>query len=1094
MPRRKKTDPGQFETQFELPLFDETPEPEPEPEPEPAPEEEAKTAPELPAEPDSEPPKPEHDSVEPIATPETESPVEAAAPLEPATVEPENLPSPEPAPEPRIQDRPPEPPAPEPQATAKPLILKSETQRRRVFLDWKRPLLESAVDFLTDGWEGGTLDLSDRLIVVPTRHASRRLREALAIRASERDGSAVIPPITVTPDFFTSPERLPHAEEIAGRAETLLAWTATLLELPMDQFRSLFPVDPVDRNLSWALKTAADLLRVRQLLGEAGLSFNDAARILGPAEMEPERWRELARLERRAILPIEKAGLIDRQVARRDAAVEGRIPPDLSRITVLATPDPTKLAIDALLRLAWEIPTEIVIYAPKELDALFDSWGRPRTSDWHRQTIDIPDPARSICQGVAPAQQAERAIELIRPHRDPGGTIAIGVPDPEVIPPLEKALASEELGAYDPAGRRLSGHSLFHLLRTLHRLVLSRSFTAFAEMLRCLDASRAIRRFIELETKERPPLTALLSDFDDLQNDHLPDSIDDAARAAKRHFHFNQSIELALHWAADWVSRFERDPFGTALTEFLGEVYQARTFQADKPDDAVFSAIADQINQALDALENPLTDAFSEPLDPGNRFELLFHLLEDESYYLEREPNDVDLQGWLELLWEDAPHLVVTGMNDGKVPEAIIGHAYLPDSARAELGIRNNDSRLARDIYQLKCLIESRRESGGRVDLIFGRVGAGDDPLRPSRLLFYCPDDELPRRVRQSFETPAPDSQPMPWEFSFALRPEPPAEDLSIFSRLYVTAFRSFLACPFRFYLNHGLRMHSVETGKTEMDARDFGNVCHKALQRFALDETARTLSDAEEIRAWFGETLDALFTERYGEQWTVPVLIQRRAAGQRLDWWAEIEAEQRGLGWEIVEAEFPISPRDESRAPFTLGGFTISGSIDRIECHPDKGVRIIDFKTGRRRFTVEENHLARIKRTESPEDFLACAIRENSDGHASHWIDLQLPLYRLATQKDYPAELIHVAYGNLGPTRSDISLDTWDTLDRPTLESARVCAVGVIEAIHERTFWPPAEKVRYDDFAGLFFGDAESAIDPTLFLGEGNPVESTST
>ncbi len=36
------------------------------------------------------------------------------------------------------------------------------------------------------------LDLSDWLIVVPTRHASRRLREALAVHAATKD-AAVLP-------------------------------------------------------------------------------------------------------------------------------------------------------------------------------------------------------------------------------------------------------------------------------------------------------------------------------------------------------------------------------------------------------------------------------------------------------------------------------------------------------------------------------------------------------------------------------------------------------------------------------------------------------------------------------------------------------------------------------------------------------------------------------------------------------------------------------------------------------------------------------------------------------------------------------------
>lgn len=42
----------------------------------------------------------------------------------------------------------------------------------------------------------------------------------------------------------------------------------------------------------------------------------------------------------------------------------------------------------------------------------------------------------------------------------------------------------------------------------------------------------------------------------------------------------------------------------------------------------------------------------------------------------ERPAGALDLLGWLELLWEDAPHLVVAGVNDGNVPEATVGDVF----------------------------------------------------------------------------------------------------------------------------------------------------------------------------------------------------------------------------------------------------------------------------------------------------------------------------------------------------------------------------------------------------------------------------------
>ena len=75
----------------------------------------------------------------------------------------------------------------------------------RHFLGWAQSLVKAAVEHVAAGWGGrGALDLSGLLIIVPTRNASRRLREALAVHAAEQN-SAVLPPRVVTPDFLTSP-------------------------------------------------------------------------------------------------------------------------------------------------------------------------------------------------------------------------------------------------------------------------------------------------------------------------------------------------------------------------------------------------------------------------------------------------------------------------------------------------------------------------------------------------------------------------------------------------------------------------------------------------------------------------------------------------------------------------------------------------------------------------------------------------------------------------------------------------------------------------------------------------------------------------
>ena len=93
-----------------------------------------------------------------------------------------------------------------------------------------------------------------------------------------------------------------------------------------------------------------------------------------------------------------------------------------------------------------------------------------------------------------------------------------------------------------------------------------------------------------------------------------------------------------------------------------------------------------------------------------------------------------------------------------------------------------------------------------------------------------------PRGRFNFFGGEAPASQPLPWTLPWKLQPRPLPDDARIFQRLSVTQFRSYLSCPFRFYLQHGLGMNEIDPEKSEMDARDFGNLVHDALERFARD------------------------------------------------------------------------------------------------------------------------------------------------------------------------------------------------------------------------------------------------------------------
>lgn len=972
----------------------------------------------------------------------------------------------------------------------------------RTFPGWDRSILASVTEYLAAGRQsGGTLDLSDRLVVVPTRNAGRRLRESLALLASETN-DAVIPPLVVTQDFITSVERISDDLPAATRHITRLIWSALLLDINPGNYRCIFPVNPVERDLTWAMKTADELLDVRNLLAESGLDFASAAKQLATAEMEPARWAELASLEELATRRTEKLGYRDECQTRLAAATRGEIPAEVSRIVVAATPDLWPISTTALSRLHNTIPVELLIAAPESNAANYDSWGRPLPEYWLSAEIPIPHPEESIREAATATAQAELACELIGDTKDPAVLVAIGVPDPEVTAPLEQAAILRGWTTYDPAGQPVSRHGIYYLIDHTAALLATESFDAVDRLLRCPDFGKALVRHVSGTTGEKVSITRFITDLDKLAQRCLPDRLDDAIAAAQRSYKNNpnpasstkqnpenpvnpvKTLETGLVWIAEWIRKFQQQPFGSVLSHYLAEIFADRTFSPNEQTHGAFSEVADTILEADDAFA-ATEAAFPKKIAPAERFQLLLELIRERHLYDEREPRDIDLQGWLELLWEDAPHLVVTGMNDHVVPESIIGHAFLPDSARRTLGVPDNDARFARDAYLLTTLLATRSAPGHRTDLVFGRRSDSGDPLRPSRLLFQCSDADLPQRTLQFFGGAPPSQTPLPWQLPWKLRPQQLPDDHRLFQRLSVTQFRSYLTCPFRFYLQHGLRMEEFEADKTEMDSREFGNLIHDTLERFSRDPEASVSTDPTVINASFEREIDAILAQRYGPRLTTPVLVQREAARHRLAWWSKIEAAERAAGWRLFEIEGDMS---EEEQPFAISGMPISGRIDRIEQHEDGRLRVFDFKThsilpsgAYKPKTVRDFHITHIKRTEDPVSFPEWSRLDGAEGKAERWTDLQIPLYLLALTQRYPGREIQAGHVALGPTENEVVLDIWHDLDRELLDSAGACAEGIIAAIRAHRFWPPSERLPWNDpFEELLFSDPEKAVDPT--------------
>jgi len=940
----------------------------------------------------------------------------------------------------------------------------------RVFLGWDAPVTAKAREFLLPQQLSGPVDLERELIVVPTRQAGRRLREALALYCAKQN-AALLSPHVVTPTFFLLSEN--ESANVANQTEVAAVWADVLMRIDLGEYSNFLPTRTPERNFTWAMHTGEMIQKLRETLVDGGYRIADVYRDFGNILQELERWRDMAKLEAAYLARLKELGLQDPcelMIKRSESPV---LPEGIERIIIAAVPDPTPRMLCALEHLSTLVSIVILIHAPESLADCFDNWGRPVAEKWNDTRIDITDAERNIILTGSPVLQSRKVVEIMAEEAGNfgPGDIAIGVPDSGVTTYLAAELMDRGMTTFDPARKSAGGHPLYHLLDTFRALVNDGTYAAFSAFLRHADV------LSYLEIKLNISARWLLEELDNFQNQYMPPGMQDitcrfpreaaARRTQRREF---ARLGKAVTFIQNQVNSFKNDDLDSAVRSLLQTIYEVRMVNPSSPDDEEFRKVAQLVDPILRELAGETIRMLG--IEKEHALELLLQRLKAEYYYPERKGAIIDLEGWLELPWDDAPFLVVTGMNEGFVPDSRLGDVFLPDLLRRQLGLQHDMDRIARDAYLMRGLIESRQRDG-RVCFMVNKTSSTGDPLKPSRLLFHCSDAQLPQRARQLFSDTGDTQDNYPPTVSFLLGASPPADvpagrlDLK---RMSVTRFKDYLACPFRFYLKHVLGMESLGDEKGEMDALDFGSLVHEVLHKMARSDGMWRCENDGRLGEFLCAEAENWVAERFGKLPPLQIKIQLDAAQQRLRAAARVQADLVRKGWEIVASEIRIEAE--------LDGMLIRGQIDRIDRHRETGrIRILDYKTSDRAQSPEEAHLG-----PASEDTVGY-MKVDINGRVKRWTDLQLPLYRmLLPEKEIFQGPIGLGYFNLPKAVNDTGVVIWEDFSDELLESARGCAGSMVKDIQNLRFWPPVSKVQFDDFESLFPADIPDCIDVTAF------------
>ena len=900
-------------------------------------------------------------------------------------------------------------------------------------------------EVLLEGRSGTPPDLGDTMVLVPTAGAGRAIRQALARQVK---GGVLSPKFQLPMEVV-----LPEGESFASTGESVVAWAEVLRSTPRTRYAAVVPQAVKLDEAEDLLGAAARLAGVCDELAEAGLDPSSPL-LTEVCANDSQRWEELAKIYHLYLDVLSRAGLRDPNEARLSQMADPKLPATLRRIVVAGVPDLPPV-VEKYLAAAGPkgVEIEVLAWTPVGEDSRLDPWGRPDPEWWGSHPVSVPDECLIVSNDTA--NEAVQLLDFAASSREDGFAVIAAAPECAVA--LEAEIALRGAVPYLPEGRMLA--------RT-ESAALVQEWDAFARSGRLRDLRPMLHRpaFLRFLGGQKAGLSSsdALEACDLLLAERFCETIHDAKSWHEAAPEPGKNSERRRHaimgkFIASVESLLRRKLSGREWLLAVG------AGEAEQQTSDELAAVA----ELLEEMElSPVLSAVPEDLRRA-----AWRRETKKRRVFQAAPDDaVEIQGWLEAPWVEAPTVCVAGCREGALPAGLFEDAFLPDGVRAKLGLSSQASRYARDAYLLSCLLASRGAAGLRLGV--SRFRPGGEPNRPSRLLLGCADDELPIRIRRVFQPPATvrsmRSSSMPWKLRL---PAPPAVEA-----IRVTGFKHYLECPLRFYLSQVLKLRPFDPEAREINPADFGTLVHRVLENYHRAGLSGATEEGK-IAGFFSEELDRQVAAAYGRHPAPVVRVQVESMRVRLRSFAALQARECRQGWRILDTEYAVRPEQGHK----IGPLALAGTMDRVEVHEELGLRILDYKTFASAKMPEETHFeAPRERVGLPE---ASIERLSAKGkpRPRSWSDLQLPLYRrLATEiwPEHAAKGIAVGYILL-PADPEGTQIAQLVLDDEAQQSAETCAASVASRVARGIYWPPAPAgtVAFDDFAAWFGGGDPAAV-----------------
>ncbi len=865
---------------------------------------------------------------------------------------------------------------------------------------------------LVDHHEGEAFDFARTMVLVPGGRLVDSLERNLLARARSA-GHALIPPTIVTPLMLAArlvvPE-MPVLNALAAR----LSWREVLeLSHANDdgfeaQVAGVFGgVGAIDARVR--LRLTQRLQRLASEVASAMLTMDGVARheaIVARSDLVKKLavLRECA-ARRDALLA--KLGAQTRDDALREAVAARRLLTDgLDRIVVLLA-DPEQVHRALLTGLgAFGVRVEVCVHSTFALDAE----GFPLAHQWEQRRFPESILASSsIRVGDGPSESAREAMAAIRAHANTIGRaltsdeLAIMAPDAPTRLELERALVLEGSSAATVESRLFAATRLGSLLSRLSELTGEGTAESLAAFVRHDDVATWLREKGEIQSAQSTVSQYRAETLVGSWRDELLQSA--SSKPLSDNFKKIRDAVAALvqplsesRAAHEWAQ-----PLREVVCTMVGE--DTRGAFANERSGSI---------RLFDRVLKELADVpaeFAAPMRAAEALSLVLDEAQGQKIRDEELCEGVSIIGWLDAGMADERVLILAGFCEGQVPQGAPMDPVLPDDTRRALGLPSGSRYAARDAWILDGILARRnaRDSasgeGGATIFIVPRRTAEGDPLKPSRFLLRVPAVELPARVKRLFptETPSVRIESVGSEIGRAdFRITPPLPGASIQS-VRVTAFKTFITCPYLFQLQNDprLKLRWQDERAVELDAMGFGTLLHAALEGWGKAEQkgGKRTEDPHAIEKSVCAQLDRYVADHFpASSRTGALRVQIEIARSRLRRFALLQSEHAKAGWRVhaVERAYMEAPKHDGvqapRFPDADGVF-LTGRIDRVDILEGVGrFRALDYKSSSSGATPTATHLR---------------ISGGKAARTVRWIDLQLPLYRVLLRTQSPSELV---------------------------------------------------------------------------------------